>query len=95
MEANIEELKIIKTAKFPQVLPTMFKARGEMWSKTSLSVFSVIYATQLPTALPEIKKKQRRKNASKNIQTVKRMRIFCLEILHLTAQNYTVLEDAI
>lgn len=60
MEANIDELKIIKTAKFPQVLP-MFKAHGEMWSNTSLSVFSVKNATQLPTALPEIKKQRRKK----------------------------------
>lgn len=57
MEANIDELKIIKTAKFPQALPIMFKAHGEMWSKTSLPVFSVKNATQLPTALPEIKKR--------------------------------------
>lgn len=74
MEANIDELKIIKTAKFPQVLPIMFKAREEMCSKTSLSVLPVKNATQLPTALPEIKK-QRRKDASKNTQTMRRMRI--------------------
>lgn len=76
MEANIDELKIIKTAKFPHTLSIMFKAHGEMWSKTSLSVFSIKNARQLPTALPEIKKKQRRKAASKNKRTVRRMRIF-------------------
>lgn len=74
MEANIDELKIIKTAKFPQILLIMLKAREEMCSKTSLSVLSVKNATQLPTALPEIKK-QRRKDASKNTQTRRRMRI--------------------
>lgn len=74
----------------------MLKARGEMWSNTSLSVFSVKNATQLPTALPEIKKKQRRKkNASKNTQTVEQVRIFWLVISHLTAQDYTALEEAI
>lgn len=58
MEANIDELSIIKPAEFSQALSQTFKHHQEACSKTSHSVFSVKNATQpvsstVSTALPE------------------------------------------